>query len=118
MENAKLAATVQVLEGKLQYAQRELAKFESTFKRSPLYALEWSQDMFRAAAMVQIVEEALAFLREPTATEAGAVAFRNSCGKRAMHAARYPGRSSSTTANLADAARGEVYAELYEDLAE
>jgi hypothetical protein len=92
-------------------SNREIEKFKVSFAKHPLYALNWSEGTFSAAAELKVMSYVLQCL-EPNgkATIESVEAYALD---QVLRVAENPPRSTLATANLAEQATGEAWTKVY-----
>lgn len=106
-------AIIRMLEVRRANAKARLDEFAAKFAKDPLRSLEWSLDVFEAAATYNVAGNAIAALGRDAPGVSG---VRQRATENAMHGARWPRRSTSPTSNLAHACEVAALAELASDL--
>ncbi len=96
LTKAELVAT---LEGRVKRAADEIAKFTGKLATSPspAYDLEWSGEVFTAAARLEVGRRMLGSLGRE---EVDVQAFLRAITDQALRDSRWPKRSTSVVANL------------------
>jgi CHASE3 domain sensor protein len=82
-----------------QAAQARMDKFAEDFAKDPAYALSWSNDTFKIAAELKILQQIIAALGEDGegCTQAD---IQSTMMDRVLHKSKYPAQSTSPTSNL------------------
>ena len=87
----------EVTERDVKHRREELADWAEKFKVDPLYQLEWSKEVFRAAADLKANEIVLEYLDRDCTVET----IRDEFTAAALRGARWPASSTSAQSNLA-----------------
>jgi hypothetical protein len=87
-------------------------KFVANLSTNALYALEWSESLFEAAASAHVAEA----MREILNRENGVDEAIKTATNMALQGARSPKQSTSGTSNLADRYRTAAFANFVEDM--
>jgi hypothetical protein len=95
-----------------QYETATIDKFKQELDQDAAYALSWGDNVFRAAAKLQVVNEIINSLKDNATGED----IRASLMERVMHGTRFPSNSSSPTRNLVEQYTLSVCAEIVDDL--
>ena len=100
----------------IEYLQKALDQWKVKFTEDPMYALEWSDDVFRDSAKLYLWK-----LLHLTVSKIGIVEgkaeFLKRCQEEALRAAKWPSRSTSPQTNISKQALGSAWAYMFEDLA-
>lgn len=101
----RLAFLRRRLEGQIETAQEQLAKFQAKLSEDPVYALEWAGSACHAAAELKLAQDILHWMGDPSGdvTEEDAGTFLEHLIKQltedCLRAARHPERSTSPWSN-------------------
>lgn len=104
----RLAFLRRRLEGQIETAQEQLAKFQAKLSEDPVYALEWAGSAYQAAAELRLAQEILHAMGPDdklniARTEEGVGKFLDHVVKHltedCLRAARHPERSTSPWSN-------------------
>jgi hypothetical protein len=108
---------IESLERSAEGAEKELANFKKDLDANPLHAFEWGMNALQAAAIVQVTNEALDFLRNAEGDPPTRIAaLRDRVTQYVIDGARSPSRSTSDMHNLADQERLSARAKLLDDM--
>lgn len=100
------------LKSQIKSAEAAIAKWQEGLADNPAYAFSWSAGAFKAAAQLEVLRPVVAAIENGAKLED---VVKHVNGK-VLHAARYPERSTSVQSNVLSQDRGEVWAELAEQL--
>lgn len=101
----RLAFLRSQLEGQIETAQEQLAKFQAKLSEDPVHALEWAGSAYHAAAELKLAQDILHWMGDPSGdvTEESAGTFLEHLIKQltedCLRAARHPERSTSPWSN-------------------
>lgn len=73
-----------------------IEKFKDSLSADPAYALSWSNDTFRAAALLTVLRQVVHNLENGASVDD----IKNILSNRVMCLSRYPAQSTSPTSNL------------------
>jgi hypothetical protein len=103
----------QVVERHLETYRQRLDEFEGEFKKDPVHALEFSEQIFRAAAYVHFLEIIQVELRKDAPNTERVI---NILKHQVLVGSRYPRRSTMITSNLMSECQTVAAIALLEDL--
>jgi hypothetical protein len=97
-------------------ANEDLDHFQEKFAENPLHAFEWGERAVEAAAIKDVNTR---IINAITAEDSKATlkSIKEFVLERVLHKARFPKRSTSPMANLADQVEAQAWATILEEMA-
>lgn len=105
--NKPTESAISIVEGQIDFAEREIKQFASKLSESPEQAFLWGDSAVAATAKVMVGKQVLTWLKSGSLVEAV-----DSAQKLAFHHARFPRKSTSQMANIMYAAEATAWAEM------
>ena len=98
---------IERLNDRLEDCNAVIQKFKENLDKDPLYALSWSKDTFKAAAMLDLLQWVI-----PVFEKHEAQVVADELTRRLIQRATCPAQSTSPTSNLVDDYKTAVIAEV------
>lgn len=101
---------ISALTNQIQASKDHISAWKETLDKNPSYAFQWSNDIFLAAAKIEVLSSVLSWIDRSPDTNLDEIVA--SFPKMVIQKARDPKHSTSPTANLVDQYITQVWAEL------
>jgi hypothetical protein len=112
----KLKSAIRYFNKQKEEAEAELKKFATTLSEHPVYALEWAESAFTAAATLQMALAAVKWLGSEEVKDETVDELREYLQKEALRKTKNPKRSTSVMSNSMDRELASVMVKMAEYL--